>query len=560
MKESLQEQLARLTKSGGLQASNPSSSEAAQTSSSSPSKSINQSASISYESLILESDRLRNANLQLVTELNSLKVNPDLELSQLKDQLSEAKMLLQVAESSNSSLATENIRLTRDLANRPSQDDVLSLRARAIEAEASIYETNELAARLELERQQLTNDRSAFEADLEKLDALEAGVEKLKLDQQALLIEQGKIRIQNAELESKQKRIGIQKDQLDKSVIELKGLHARVGHFKGIEAELEILEVEYAKLLRLHEARKSRIRNLKAAIELAEQGKLAAEVTEKKTSRNLKEALSKLAKVPGGELIIRSFETVEWLVSQFDDPYERVVPKQVLLIGDGPWPLDNFTELLQNLGFEVWQNGCDAEIEVVIVGRENWKEEIVDSQIDKRDGESLRIYSQELFILLLAMQADPFEVAEPEPLKMFVEGHPVFEYLFNQEFPWPETAFEDGPPVTIGEGFDSDEASSPLYRMGYSVAQQLGLTPSARHDVLVETYQEETLPWCISDEYMEDWGQSSSRKRLRRIAWHLHLMTKRFRRHPEAVARWESDLNWLKKRFYKPIHRFRWPT
>jgi hypothetical protein len=114
--------------------------------------------------------------------------------------------------------------------------------------------------------------------------------------------------------------------------------------------------------------------------------------------------------------------------------------------------------------------------------------------------------------------------------------------------------------VTVGEVFDSDEASSPLYRMGYSVAQQLGLTPSARHDVLVETYQEETLPWCISDDYMEDWGPSSSRKRLRRIAWHLHLMTKRFRRHSEAVARWESDLQWLKKRFYKPIHRFSWPT
>lgn len=560
MKESLQEQLAKLTKSGGLQASISSSSAAAQTSSASHSKTINQSAANSYESLILEVERLRNVNVQLVTELNSLKVNPDLELIQLKDQLSEALMLLQVAENSNSSFATENIRLTRELANRPSQDEVLSLRARAIEAEASIYETNELAARLDLERQQLANDRAAFEADLEKIDALEAGVEKLKLDQQALLVEQGKIRIQNAELESTRERIGIEKDQLDKSTIELKVLYARVGHFKGIESELENLRVEHAKLLRLHEAGKTRIRNLKAAIELAEQGKLEAEVTEKKTSRNLKEALSKLSKVPGGELTIRSFETVEWVVSQFDDPYERVVPKQVLLIGDGPWPIDNFSELLQSLGFEVWHNGCDAEIEVVIVGRENWKEEIVDSQIDERDGESLRIYSQELFILLLAIQADPLVVAEPEPLKMFVEGHPVFEYLFNQEFPWPETAFEDGPPVTVGEGFDSDEASSPLYRMGYSVAQQLGLTPSARHDVLVETYQEETLPWCISDDYMEDWGPSSSRKRLRRIAWHLHLMTKRFRRHAEAVARWESDLNWLKKRFYKPIHRFRWPT
>jgi hypothetical protein len=296
MKESLQEQLAKLTKSGGLQASIPSPTLATQTSSASPSKSINQSTANSYESLILESDRLRNANLQLVTELNSLKVNPDLELSQLKDQLSEAKMLLQLAENSNSSLATENIRLTRELANRPSQDEVLSLRARAIEADASIYETNELAARLELERQQLANDRAAFEADLEKLYALEAGVEKLQLDQQALLVEQGRIRIQSTELESTRKRIDIEKVQLDKSAIELKGLHARVGHFKGIESELENLRVDHAKLLRLHEAGKTRIRNLKAAIEVAEQGKLAAEVIEKKTSRNLKEALSKLAK------------------------------------------------------------------------------------------------------------------------------------------------------------------------------------------------------------------------------------------------------------------------
>lgn len=189
MKESLQEQLAKLTKSGGLQASIPVTPAAPHTSSTSPPKTINQSAANSYESLILEVERLRNVNVQLVTELNSLKVNPDIELIQLKDQLSETVILLQRAENSNSSLATENIRLTRELANRPSHDEAMSLRARAIEADASVYETNELAARLELERQQLADDRTAFEADLEKLDALEAGVEKLKLDQQALLVE-----------------------------------------------------------------------------------------------------------------------------------------------------------------------------------------------------------------------------------------------------------------------------------------------------------------------------------------------------------------------------------
>jgi len=162
--------------------------------------------------------------------------------------------------------------------------------------------------------------------------------------------------------------------------------------------------------------------------------------------------------------------------------------------------------------------------------------------------------------MLLAMQADPLELAAPEALLKFVEGHPVFDYLFNQEFPWPETAFEDAPPATIGEGFDGEAASSPLYKMGYSVAQQVALSPSQRRDLLDDTYAEGSLPWCISDDYMGDWGEANSRRRLRRIAWHLHLMTKRFKRHEEAVARWESDLDWLKRTYYKPIHRFRWPT
>ncbi len=52
----------------------------------------------------------------------------------------------------------------------------------------------------------------------------------------------------------------------------------------------------------------------------------------------------------------------------------------------------------------------------VIVGRDNWSETVIDGQIEDRDGESLRVFSQELFVLLLAMQADPLEVADPDVL------------------------------------------------------------------------------------------------------------------------------------------------
>ncbi len=561
MKESLQEQLAKLTRSGGLQTNSTGQATHQQPQPAVSSKThSSQSSTNSYEALILEIEGLRTANTQLVAELNTVKANPNAVLSQLQEQHRDVLARLQAAEYSNGLLAEDNLRLKCELAELPDKDLILRWREKAIQADAIIREANESMALLQKARLQLEEDRAAFEADLVRLEALDEATEKLSAAQRELAESEVEIRQRIIDSERTEKKLAVERARLEKLSNELSDLQARVGHFRGIEKALRTLEEEHMKVTRLHEAGKTRIRNLTAEKDQALQSQSSAEANAKKISRDLKDALNKLASTPDGEVIIRSFETVQWLVSQFEDPYERVVPKQVLLVGDGPWPIDNFTELLQEIGFEVWQNGCDADIEVVIVGRENWSESVIDAQIEERDGESLRVYPQELFVMLLAMQADPLEIADPESLLKFVDGHPVFEYLFNQEFPWPETAFEDGPPATIGEGFDGEDASSPLYKMGYSVAQQVALTPSRRHDLLEETYAEESLPWCISDEYMEDWGEANSRKRLRRIAWHLHLMTKRFKRHMEAVARWESDLDWLKRTYYKPIHRFRWPS
>ena len=70
-----------------------------------------------------------------------------------------------------------------------------------------------------------------------------------------------------------------------------------------------------------------------------------------------------------------------------------------------------------------------------------------------------------------------------------------FEYLFNQEFPWPESTYEDGPPSNVNaEGFNGEDSYSPLYQMGYSVAQNIGLPPGERHHALEKTFLEKQLP------------------------------------------------------------------
>lgn len=561
MKESLQEQLARLARSGGLQTNSPGQAVYQQTLPSVSSKTYSpRSSTNSYEALILEIEGLRTANTQLIAELNSARANPHAELALLHTQHKDVLTRLHAAANSNRSLAEDNLGLKRALAELPDKELIKCWREKAIQADATIQEADESMDRFQKDRLQLAEDRAAFEDDLVRLEAFDEAVEKLIAGQRELAESEEGIRLRVVDSEISERKLFDERTRLEKLSSELSDLEARVGHLRGIEKTLRSLEDEHIKVFRLYGAGKTRIRNLKAERDQALQSQSTAEANAKKINRDMKDALNTLAAMPDGEVIIRSFETVQWLVKQFEDPHERIVPKQVLLIGDGPWPIDNFTELLQGLGFEVWQNGFDADIEVVIVGRENWSESVIDAQVEERDGESLRVYPQELFVLLLAMQVDPLDIADPEALLKLVHGHPVFEYLFIQEFPWPETSFEDGPPATVGEGFDGEDASSPLYKMGYSVAQQTALSPSQRHDVLEKTYAEVTLPWCISDEYMEDWGMENSRKRLRRIAWHLHLMTKRFRRHKEAVARWESDLDWLRRTYYKPIHRFRWPS
>jgi hypothetical protein len=127
-------------------------------------------------------------------------------------------------------------------------------------------------------------------------------------------------------------------------------------------------------------------------------------------------------------------------------------------------------------------------------------------------------------------------------------------------FKWPST---DASP---GAG-DVDE-SFFYYRqgllgfMGYCVGAS-GSSPEKRRELLSSIY-EGPLPSLNSREYMATWGKPKNCTRLRKMAESIAAFARNAKRHDlrrfkTAVADWESDLAYLKRRFYVGHCDFKWP-
>lgn len=260
-------------------------------------------------------------------------------------------------------------------------------------------------------------------------------------------------------------------------------------------------------------------------------------------------------------LVVRDFALVKYLCRDFSLT-ESSLPKDVAMHGDGPWPIAELAELLSDLGFNVWEAGPDDEIELLIVGRNNWNENVLEQQIGAREGEPLKVFTQELLVTALICGRDPFDeidtVTGQDILESFGKNHPAIEYLRGLEFPWPEFDLTEES-ISSGE-WDSVE-ETPLLKLGYHAGKTHSLAPSTRRNFLAKAFSGK-LPFAESAQYMAEWGEPGTRKRLRRIAWHLAFLIRNRRRNPSqvyAVKDWEDDLKWLRQEYYKSIMRFSWP-
>ena len=107
-------------------------------------------------------------------------------------------------------------------------------------------------------------------------------------------------------------------------------------------------------------------------------------------------------------------------------------------------------------------------------------------------------------------------------------------------------------------------ATGMLKFMGYRVGRKAALSADRRRAILAYVFLGK-LPPVNDTHYMQEWGRPKSNRRLRKIANSLAAFARNARRKKSsswnhAIANWEADLAYLKKRFYdKRIRDWKWP-
>ena len=274
-------------------------------------------------------------------------------------------------------------------------------------------------------------------------------------------------------------------------------------------------------------------------------------------------------------------ETYEALVAEFGDElqdetareesrglaasprWSAVFPDGIVTSGCGPYEEGNYDKILDKYGIEVHSLGTSG-LTVLVLGRELWSEDDVNTHIESRRGNELRLYSQEMFLAYLATGQDPYDDDDSDTLEGFGEGHPAFDFLNDWGFNWPQTTIVPG--RGLPDADDGDPSTWPqlglLKHLGYSVGAN-GVSRWERQRILGDVLME-SVPNVQSMQYMNEWGMPKSSDRLQKLANSLASFARNAKRRPspprEAIREWEEDLAWLEQTFYQSRFRFRWPT
>ncbi len=240
-------------------------------------------------------------------------------------------------------------------------------------------------------------------------------------------------------------------------------------------------------------------------------------------------------------------------------------PRFVICVGNGPFnKLDFDTFLLGRLTIPITYPSAHnvGPVGHVVIGRENWDESDVDALIDHHRGQSLRIYSQEMFTAILGCGRDPF-AAGPEVLAAFRAGHPGLEFVSEGWPGWVNTSVPNDRSQRTSRTMPGENwrQESPLHVLGYQVGKN-GLPKNQRRALLRVAFEGE-LPNVGDAQYMGEWGDPKSPARLKKIANFLSSncrnQKKKEHRSEKAIEDWEEDLEWMRMTFYHGHFMFHWP-
>lgn len=257
-----------------------------------------------------------------------------------------------------------------------------------------------------------------------------------------------------------------------------------------------------------------------------------------------------------------AFSRERWIMYRHmvQDVFDHVFPHRVEqrqvygVTGDGPFDESDLTAMLDRAGLYEDQavellselpNFEDLPYHYLIVGRNNFEEGLLDWALEQlvAEPDSLLIFSQEDFLIdWMFGRYEHYTRDDPR-----VWDHPGLAYLAENSgprWPWPSTT----PEPSLGSEVDANgwRKVHPLKaRFGYTVGAKEGLTDQERWRRLDRALTTPDDPLKLSDV-------------VNHIAWQVRWKKKDDARYFEnAIAKWERDLEYLKRNYYK--RQFIWP-
>ena len=230
--------------------------------------------------------------------------------------------------------------------------------------------------------------------------------------------------------------------------------------------------------------------------------------------------------------------------------------------GSGPYEEDEFFDAAEEAGLNV-EDIFDSKYESLVLGSSDRSDERLGKALSNRAPCRMRIYTQALFLEVLRGRPDPYGEG-PNEVRGAISDRSLLRFLDDVAPGWAageiETvARDEQPPETPEIGV--------LGLMEYRVGAR-GKGARSRRVILRQVF-EQPLPTHVrvelSAEYLSEWGEPQSAKRLRKLANTLSTFI-RSNQHPgrkqnaEAVYHWTSDLEFLREEYYEPFaSEFGWP-
>jgi len=238
-------------------------------------------------------------------------------------------------------------------------------------------------------------------------------------------------------------------------------------------------------------------------------------------------------------------------------------PENIGTIGSGPWEENEFDHFLRMHQVDpklIPNEGINA----LIIGCYDFDEEKILEQIFNFEKNNFKIYTQELFVLGLILNDDPYKVLDQETIDSIAKLHSGIKLILENDMVWP--IWSDTKTIVINDDgsiidIDTDSFSleSPLKRMGYT-AQDGALTEGQRRKILTDIFQSQKLDGIHTVDEVKKWGSPRSAQRLFAITKFINWLDSFQGLHkPKARDKWRSDIIWLKDNFYNNDMKFTMP-